>query len=1086
MCEKHFIENVSRNNQGRIIVRLPIKENKLRTLGESHGIALRRFHSLKRRLSRDSALRCQYSEFMREYLSLGHMKLVNIGDQAGGDSIAYYLPHHSVLKPSSETTKLRVVFDGSCKGTTGVSLNDVLMIGPTVQQDIMSIILRFRFFKFAFTADITKMYRQILIDPAQTCLQRILWRDNENSEIQTYELATITYGTSAASYLATRSLKYLAELYHEQFPAGAQRIIRDFYVDDILTGADTVEAAVEARDQIIKILNRGSLQLNKWSSNNADILNNVPGVNVAKINVNKESVSRVLGINWNSSSDTFRFLIEPQSSPVRQITKRSILSEIAQLFDPIGFLGPAIVIPKLLMQEMWQLGIHWDESVPLSIYSKWSVFRSQFVELNNLSIPRCVGSLDDGAVQLHGFCDASQRAYGACIYIRSRDSQSGFSVNLLCSRTRVAPLKAVSLPRLELCAALLLSQLLNKVRASVDLQSVEIFLWSDSMVTLHWISSISRKWGVFVANRIGEIQGLTQRSNWRHVPSSANPADLLSRGVQPRDLLNSSLWWRGPEFLMLDSDSWPSCDLSIEECDVPKLKRSELQKLISAPVVIDGTLLNLIDRFSNLNKICRIVAYCLRCFKSRSRVCAGAGLVVSHHETSAALNALCRIVQGCVFCNEITLLIKGAPLGSSPLVSLSPFLDDQGLLRVGGRLKNSQLTYDACHQILLPKNHRLTQLIIQQEHVRGLHAGLQGTIAAVRRRFWPLSVRSITRKIIRNCITCFKCKPVVSEAKMGVLPPPRVTPSRTFSNSGVDYAGPFIIREGKRRNARNSKAYACLFVCLATKAIHIELVSDLTSDSFLASLKRFISRRGAPNSIYSDNGTTFVGAARQLSELHKFLNLADTQERVIKHCNDLGITWHFIPPNAPHFGGLWESAVKSTKHHLRRIVGEAHLTFEELQTVLCEIEAILNSRPLIALSSDPNDLSYLTPGHFLVGGVLGGFPCRDLRDVNENRLVRWQRVEQLRQHFWSRWSLEYLNQLQQRNKWPANKGEQLKTGQLVLIKQPGTTPLSWVRGRVREVHPGPDGVARSATITTTNGSLTRPLTRISILQIDMN
>lgn len=324
-------------------------------------------------------------------------------------------------------------------------------------------------------------------------------------------------------------------------------------------------------------------------------------------------------------------------------------------------------------------------------------------------------------------------------------------------------------------------------------------------------------------------------------------------------------------------------------------------------------------------------------------------------------------------------------------------------------------------------------------------------MAAVRQNFWPLSLRSTARKIVRGCITCFKCNPFSSEAKMGILPPPRVTPSRPFSNCGVDYAGPPILREGKRRNARNHKAYICIFVCFAVKAVHIELVSDLSSDSFLSVLKRFMSRRGMPVSIYSDNGTTFVGASRQLSEFFEVLNKEETQNRVRQFAAESGFSWHFIPPNAPHFSGLWEAAVKSAKIHLNKIVGTAHLTFEEMQTILCEIEAILNSRPLTALSSDPNDLSYLTPGHFLVGDALSAFPCRDLSDINQNRLVRWQRVEQLRQHFWSRWSLEYLNQLQQRHKWTENKGSQLEVGQLVLIKQPNLSPLQWILGRVRDI-----------------------------------
>lgn len=296
-------------------------------------------------------------------------------------------------------------------------------------------------------------------------------------------------------------------------------------------------------------------------------------------------------------------------------------------------------------------------------------------------------------------------------------------------------------------------------------------------------------------------------------------------------------------------------------------------------------------------------------------------------------------------------------------------------------------------------------------------------------------------------------------------------------------AGPVTLREGKRRNARNHKAYISIFVCFATKAVHIELVSDLTSVAFVGALKRFISRRNKPAHMYSDNGTSFVGAQRQLKEFYDFIHTEQVQSSVKQFLCDQETSWTFIPPNAPHFGGLWEAAVKSAKYHMYRIVGKAHLTFEELQTVLCEIEAILNSRPLTQLSEDPNDLEYLSPGHFLIGTTINSFPYPDLKDINENRLVRWQRVEQIRQHFWKRWSTEYLHCLQERRKWKSSKGIQLEPNQIVLINQQGLPPLQWALGRVQNIHVGSDGVARSATVQTAKGLLTRPLTKLAILPL---
>lgn len=300
----------------------------------------------------------------------------------------------------------------------------------------------------------------------------------------------------------------------------------------------------------------------------------------------------------------------------------------------------------------------------------------------------------------------------------------------------------------------------------------------------------------------------------------------------------------------------------------------------------------------------------------------------------------------------------------------------------------------------------------------------------------------------------------------------------------MDYAGPIFVKGTKRRNAKIVKTYIALFVCFATKAVHIEIISDMTAHAFLGAFKRFISRRGKPSCMYSDNGTTFVGAYRHIREFIEFMNSDATKGEIEQSLRDNEIHWRFIPSHAPHFGGLWESAVKAAKTHLHRVVGNANLTLEEAETVLCEIEAVLNSRPLTPISSDPNDLSYITPGHFLVGTALTSFPVPDLTDVPENRLLRWQRVEQLRQHFWKKWSTEYLHTLMERTKWRSNKGAPLKVGQLVLILQPGLGPLQWLRGRVEHVHPGSDGIVRAATVKTLKGSFTRPITKLAVLPFE--
>ncbi|XP_026682248.1 uncharacterized protein LOC103513174 [Diaphorina citri] len=311
---------------------------------------------------------------------------------------------------------------------------------------------------------------------------------------------------------------------------------------------------------------------------------------------------------------------------------------------------------------------------------------------------------------------------------------------------------------------------------------------------------------------------------------------------------------------------------------------------------------------------------------------------------------------------------------------------------------------------------------------------------------------------------------------MADLPTARVAKERPFLNVGVDFGGPFLIKESSRRNARSQKAYLCLFICFTTKAIHLELVSDLSSAAFLAALDRFIGRRGLPRCIYSDNGTNFTASARELSEVYTLL-----QENCTEISDTLAqrqVKWIFNPPAASNFGGLWESGIKSAKHHLRRVIGAQLLTFEEFTTLLCKIEAILNSRPLIDLSPDPSDnVDYLSPGHFLIGTSLLSAPEEDISETPLNRLSRWRLLQRAAQCFWKLWSTSYLQSLTPRNKW-FNNSSTLKVGDLVLLPHLHRLPLHWPIGKIESVHPGKDNVVRVVSVKTGNSLIARPINKV--------
>jgi hypothetical protein len=448
-------------------------------------------------------------------------------------------------------------------------------------------------------------------------------------------------------------------------------------------------------------------------------------------------------------------------------------------------------------------------------------------------------------------------------------------------------------------------------------------------------------------------------------------------------------------------------------------------------------------------------------------------------------NVIVKSIQKRSFAEEYHQLSTGGGIEkNSTIRNLSPFLDENGVIRVGGRIRNANLAYNQKHPVLIPKNHNVTEAIIRHFHVKNLHSGTQSTLASIRQQYWPIAGRNKIKQIIHKCISCFRAKPIIAQQKMGDLPVKRLEPARPFINSGLDYCGPILIKTHRGRGKQKTiKAYVCLFICLSTKAIHIELVSDLTADTFLDALKRFVSRRGTVKSIISDNATNFIKANKDLIDLHQFFQNSEISRKLVTTLSNENIQWKFIPPRTPNFGGLWEAGVKSVKYHIKRVVGETVLTYDELYTLLTRIEACLNSRPLVPMSNDPNDLTAITPGHFLIGEALTAPLEPDLTELKINRLSRHQLLERLRQHFWKRWRTEYLSYLQGRTKWQS-PSPSLQPGDLVLLVEDNVPPLCWPLGRIQQVHPGSDGNVRVVTVKTNRGTYKRGVRKVCVLPIE--
>lgn len=1077
--EKIFKETTQVLENGSYQVNFPLKNDKEHLkLGDSFFIAKKRFLNLEKRFEKNPDLFLPYKDFIDEYLSLGHGKYVPLELQNENNENKYFLPHHCVIKEASATTKLRVVFDGSCKSTTGYSLNDVMFKGYQVQPDLFDILSRFRLYKYALTCDIEKMFRQVRINPCQVFLQNILWRDNPNNALNCIELQTVSFGTNSAPFLATRVLNEIAIRNKTNFPLAAEALLKQCYVDDILYGADTEHDLINSYTQLNNLLNSANFKLHKLHSNSKhfhETLNGSKQETVYDIKIENTS-SKVLGLSWNTQFDYLSISV-PQTTDDGQFTKREVLSKLAQMFDPLGLIGPVIVVGKIIMQQIWLSKIDWDEQLDSQTLTAWKKFISKVPDLANLKISRYL--FDDNKilkVELHGFSDSSIKAYGACIYLRALYENHTVSCNLVTSKSRIAPIKTVSLPRLELCAMLLLSNLTQKIKSILSNAIVvdSVNLWTDSEISLYWIKSHASRWSIFVSNRVSKIQEITADYQWRHVKSAQNPADILSRGSQTTEFIHTKLWWFGPNFLQ-------NFDLDLNDFrfkndveDPPEERKITLTVNTNPPIDFWE---NIFLKFSTFTHLQRAMAYCLRFINNSKQISMKRYGPLSVEELQDSLDKIIIILQGKYFSREIHDLQSNRILSNKCLISLKPFLDCSQILRVGGRLENSDLPYTQKHPALLPSKNHVTTLLLKKEHLRLGHAGAQTVLSNVRLKFWPLNGLREIKRVIKNCITCFRFQAHPCHQIMADLPRDRISVARPFQKVGIDYGGPFFIKSSRLRKAPVTKCYMAIFVCMTTKAVHIELVSNLSTDAFLLTLKRFISRRGQPSIIYTDNATNFLGARNQLKEVYDFFRNKDNSNAIQNFLALNETKWKFIPPRSPHWGGIWEAAVKSAKYHLYRIVGNLHLTFEEFSTVLAQVEAIMNSRPLCALSHDPTDLDYLTSGHFLIGTNLTSYPERDITDVPENRLSFYKKCTQIQQTFWKRWSVDYLSRLQNRPKW-LKPFQNLKVNDLVLLKEDNTPPLKWPRARIIEVIPGLDNKVRVVKLKTNGGTFTRSITKI--------
>jgi hypothetical protein len=1035
---------------------LPLKGTTAR-LPNNRNMAVKRLDQLARKLKKGDEFCELYTEFMSNMLEKGYAERVPNSEIQRDDGQVWYVPHHGVCHPR-KPNKVRVVFDCSAKHG-GQSLNDHLLQGPDLGNKLIGVLTRFRQEPVALTCDIEAMYHQFMVNPDQRDYLRFLWWEDGklDSPPTEYRMAVHLFGAVSSPACATYALRQIATDHKTTFGEEAsQFIMRDFYVDDGLRSVKDTETAIDLVKRSAALCAAGGLHLHKFLSNSKEVLEAIhPKERAANISsqdlLDALPAERVLGVHWNVEEDTLGFKLELK--PCQALTRRKILSTVSSIYDPLGLIAPVILIGKQVLQEMCRENLGWDEALPDTLRPRWEDWVNELLQLQNLRVDRCYKPPGFGELQkaeLHHFSDASLQGYGECSYLRLVNRNGHIHCALVMAKSRVTPRKAVTVPRLELTAAVVAVKVSQFLQKEMSYPNITHHFWTDSQVVLSYIANEASRFHIYVANRIQAIRNVSEPQQWHHVRTKENPADLASRGCSIQELLSSPIWFRGPNFLW--EERLPEGEKTEElPPDDPEVRK----RCLATSKQQGSSLLARLERYSSWSKIRRIVSLCLNIKQVITRQLKPCELTPA--DLKAAETIIIRMVQSHAFSSDIEALLKAEslPQGSS-ITKLDPFLDDKGILRVGGRLRHSSLPFEVKHPVLLPKHHHITMAVLRYYHKHSAHQGRGTTISALREGgYWVIGASRTVSSLINNCVVCRKLKGRSSEQKMADLPADRLLPAPPFTYSGVDYFGPFLIREGRR----NVKRWGVMFTCMASRAVHIEVASSLSTDGFLNVLRRFISLRGNVRHMHSDRGTNFVGAERELKEA--LTEIEDDQVR--RFLAESMCEFQFNPPHASHMGGVWERQIRTARNILSSMLHDSggNLDDDSLRTLMAETSAIMNSRPLSPENlNDPNSLAAITPNNLLTmkTSVIVP-PPGNFQRTDEYSRKRWRRVQHLANVFWSRWRKEFLQQLQQRQKWTQPK-RSLKVGDVVLMKDDDLPRGQWRLARVRETGASPDGLTR--------------------------
>lgn len=1062
--ELELIESGLTRKQHHWEVRYPwIKDPE--SLKDNYHAAYGMLKSTEKRLTRDKERAAVYQEQMEDMLTRGVASKLTAAEIQEYQGPVQYISHHEVINPKSTSTPVRIVFNSSAK-FNGFSLNDHWVKGPDLMSNMLGIILRFREGRIAMAGDIKKMYHSIHISTLDQHTHRFLWRDMEvDREPDVYIMKRVSFGDKPAGAIATLALRKTAEEYKSTHPRAAEVILTNTYVDDLLDSFKDTPVATETVGDVGGILDSGGFEIKEWTSNipmSEEVQSNVP---LKEISHEK---SKVLGTHWNPIEDTFEFKVKLNFSPKQRkaktgpdltlqqfkdnipavLTKRMILSQINGIYDPLGLLTPFTIKAKVMMQDLWKhetKEIGWDDALSSEMRNEWNKFFIEVFEVENLSFKRCLRPNDAvGSPMLIIFSDASEQAYGSCCYVRWEHSDNSFSSVLLCAKGRVAPVKKISIVRLELCAAITAKRLYSFIQEESRFEFSKTIFVVDSKIVQSMIHKDSYGFKTFVSVRIGEIQGSTDKNMWSWTESGNNIADWITRWKSPSDLGRDSEWQVGPNWLKTPESDWPihfhPADLDLPEVARPVFATTILQ--VQDSKAID------VSRFSSYNHLLRVTARILVVF----RHCLKPSLLNIGNELNISIlkeaeEFWIRDAQSDITDRDI--VTKYNRLGAKRR--------SDGIVVVGERLEYwMEATYNNKDLILLPHNHRLSRLYVELIHNQS-HSGISSTTCKVRLKFWIIRLENIVRSVRYHCITCRKnAKKTVSQI-MAPLPDVRLNPAPAWSSISLDLFGPFEIKGEVNKRARG-KAYGLILNCLFSRAVHIDLITDYSTDAFLQGFRRFMSLRGTPNDVYSDPGSQIQGANNVLKEMVKNLDEGKMKEFAIHE----KLRWHFTAADAQWQNGCSESLIRSCKKAISNAISTHVLTFSELLTVMYETANLICERPIGKTNLDISDGSYLCPNDLILGRATSRTASGPF-DESKCPKRRYDFLQQIVEAFWIKWTRFYFPSLIIRQKWHVEH-RNLEENDIVLIQDSNAVRGNWKMGKIVKAYPSNDGKVRKVDV----------------------